>query len=446
MADQDDTSGKPGAPKPHPTAYEVVHRERVLDMFFKVDQVTVKHQKFDGTMSEARPWLVFERGDAAAALLFDPGTRDVLLVDQFRPATLGKGVGKGWLLETAAGMIPDGVNFGGKAKETPEECIIREIEEEAGYRVTELVPIANFFSSPGGTSERIFLFYAEVSETQKIAQGGGVDEGEDIQTVRMPLGEFLRKLSAREFEDPKIIIAGQWLRERRQTDEPSARVLTDPTWYRVGTSTTKQIGYLTGSIADVKNRADVWVNSENTDMMMDRFFDRSISATIRFLGAEKFANSKRVKDDPIADALAAHMRNRKFVHPATVLDTTSGQLERSHGVRRIFHVAAVEGVHGEGQQTDISILKACVEKVLHAVSQHPDGYTSVLFPLLGTGKGGFPVRSAARIIVEGIVSFLEANPRSSIERVLVLGYTIWDGDVIAGELNEHAGNKRLKKL
>jgi len=94
MADQDDTSGKPGAPKPHPTAYEVVHRERVLDMFFKVDQVTVKHQKFDGTMSDARPWLVFERGDAAAALLFDPGTRDVLLVDQFRPATLGKGVGK----------------------------------------------------------------------------------------------------------------------------------------------------------------------------------------------------------------------------------------------------------------------------------------------------------------------------------------------------------------
>ena len=445
MADPDNPEGKPGALRSHPTQYEIVHRERVLDMFFKVDQITVKHQKFDGSMSEARPWLVFERGDAAAVLLFDPDVREVLLVNQFRVPTLGKGRGKGWIVETAAGMIQDG-SSPNKRKETPQECIIREIEEEAGYRVTELVPIATFFSSPGGTSERIFLFYGEVSDAAKVAAGGGVDDGEDIQTVRLPLGEFMRKLSAREFEDPKIIIAGQWLRERRQAQERDTGVLSPAKFYGVAKSPGKQIGFLTGDIADVKNLAQVWVNSENTDMMMDRFFDRSVSATIRFLGAEKFPTTKRVKDDPIADSLAVHMRNRKFVRPATVIDTTSGELRASHGVERIFHVATVEGVHGDGQRTDISTLEACVDEVLLAVSKAKAGYRSVMFPMLGTGKGGFTVRSVAPIIVGRALSFLEANPGSPIQRVLILGYTMWDGDVLAEEIEKQVSHQRLVRI
>lgn len=437
MADQDDKSGKASALRPHPTEYEIVHRERVLDMFFKVDQVTVKHQQFDGTMSKARPWLVFERGDAAAALLFDPATREVILIDQFRVPTLGKTSHRGWLHETVAGMIPAG-------KETPEQCIIREIEEEVGYRVTELVPIASFFSSPGGTSERIFLFFAEVSDTQKIAQGGGVDDGEDIQTVRMPLGEFMRRLSAREFEDPKIIIAGQWLRERRQAQARDTGVLSPASWYRLAKSPGKQIGFLTGDIADVKGHAQVWVNSENTDMMMDRFFDRSVSATIRFLGAEKYPN-RRVKEDLIADALARLMRDRKFVRPATVLDTTAGELEETHGVKRIFHVAAVEGIQGEGQRTDISTLEACVDAVLDEISRARAKYTSVLFPMLGTGKGGFQVRAVAPLLVARAMAFLEANPATPIERILLLGYTTWDGDVIAEELQKLVDKSRLSQ-
>src|SRR5258705_3988218 len=214
----------PGSPertrqlKPHPAEVKVVSKERLLDDFFKIDRLVISHQRFDGSMSADRPWLIFERGDAAAALLFDPEDREVILVDQFRPPTIEKG--KGWLLETAAGMI--------RAGETPEACMIREIKEETGYQVTDLAPVATFYSSPGGSSERIFLFYAEVREVQQVNQGGGVDDGEAIDVITMAFNEFLRRLRNREFEDPKIIIAGQWLRDRRQSMPSEHHRITEP--------------------------------------------------------------------------------------------------------------------------------------------------------------------------------------------------------------------------
>jgi ADP-ribose pyrophosphatase len=61
-----------------PSRIEIVKRERLLDAFFKVDRVTVSHERFSGGMSEPRPFLVMDRGDAVAALLYDPERRKVL--------------------------------------------------------------------------------------------------------------------------------------------------------------------------------------------------------------------------------------------------------------------------------------------------------------------------------------------------------------------------------
>ena len=48
----------------------------------------------------------------------------------------------------------------------------------------------------------------------------------------------------------------------------------------------KQIGLIAGDITNVKV-ADIWVSSENTNMEMARFFDRSVSASIRYFGAKR---------------------------------------------------------------------------------------------------------------------------------------------------------------
>ena len=200
--------------KTKPWQYVISGKHRLLDAFFAVDEYTVSHEQFDGEMSPERSILVFERGDAVAALLYDPERRVVITVNQFRLPTHEKGRGRGWLIEAVAGMIP--VDEEGKAKEAPLQCLIREVEEETGYQLTHATPISTFFSSPGGSSELIHLFFAEVRATDKTSEGGGLAaDGEDIEVVEFPVEDFFQRLLAGEFEDPKLIIAGQWFMARR---------------------------------------------------------------------------------------------------------------------------------------------------------------------------------------------------------------------------------------
>ncbi|MGO9482965.1 MAG: NUDIX domain-containing protein [Rhodomicrobium sp.] len=193
-----------------PSRVEIIKQERLLDAFFKVDKVTVSHEQFKGGMSAPRPYLVMDRGDAVAALLYDPERRKVITVSQFRIPTLGKGHGGGWIVEAVAGMIA--TNADGSFAETPLETLIREVQEETGYHIGEAKHLCTFFSSPGGNTERTFLFYAEVGEGDKQSDGCGLKaEGEDIAIAEFGVAEFFAKLDAREFEDAKLIMAGYWL-------------------------------------------------------------------------------------------------------------------------------------------------------------------------------------------------------------------------------------------
>ena len=184
----------------------IVHcTERVFDGFFKIDAATVSHRRFDGTMSAPVRRLCFERGDAAAAILHDREAGTVIFVNQFRYPTWAKG--PGWLTEAVAGMI--------EAGEDPEACLRREVLEETGYSVEAVTPIATFYPSPGGASERIFLFYAEVSPAGRVGAGGGApDEGEDIQTLAVPVADLDRLLADGVIQDAKTIIGIQWFLRR----------------------------------------------------------------------------------------------------------------------------------------------------------------------------------------------------------------------------------------
>ena len=152
---------------------EVISRRRVFDDFFKIDEAKLRFERYDGTMSDTVRRLNFERGDSAAALLFDARSRIVYLIEQFMYPTLAKA--GGWLQTVVAGMIDE--------DETPAEAIRREILEEAGFAAERIEPIADFFVSPGGSSERIVLFCALVSDGVRVGEGGGVaTEHEDISS------------------------------------------------------------------------------------------------------------------------------------------------------------------------------------------------------------------------------------------------------------------------
>ena len=156
-------------------------------------------------MSEPVRRLNLKRGDSVAAIVMNPGTQRVILVHQFRYPTLENGLG--WITEAIAGIL--------EADEDPEEAMRREILEETGYKVSELTHIATFYVSPGGSSERIFLYYVEVNNANKIAKGGGLAaEHEDIQIVEFSLPELWAALNAGQLSDAKTIIGLMWLRDR----------------------------------------------------------------------------------------------------------------------------------------------------------------------------------------------------------------------------------------
>jgi nudix-type nucleoside diphosphatase (YffH/AdpP family) len=175
---------------------------RILDDFFKVDEAFLQFEKMDGDMSETVRRLNFERGDGVAALVFNEDTDRIILVRQFRYATHLKG--ESWVIETVAGMKG--------ADEDPEEAIIREIEDEIGYANAQLTTINNFFVSPGGTSERIYLYYAVVSNMHKVSEGGGLaSEAEDIQILEYHFEELMELMENEVITDAKTLIALLWL-------------------------------------------------------------------------------------------------------------------------------------------------------------------------------------------------------------------------------------------
>jgi len=196
---------------------EIISHRCIFDDVFKIEDARLRFERHDGSMSEPVRRLKFERGESAAALVVNAERKSVYLTEQFRYPTLEKA--GGWLIEIMAGSIEEG--------ETPIDCVRREIGEELGIdadRIERLDQVASFFVSPGGSSERIVLFCAVVTDAARIAAGGGVAaEGEDIKVLEWPLDEFLAKLQSCELTDAKTIIAGYWLKENL------ARIVRQPT-------------------------------------------------------------------------------------------------------------------------------------------------------------------------------------------------------------------------
>jgi nudix-type nucleoside diphosphatase (YffH/AdpP family) len=184
---------------------EILSQRVVFDDVYKIKEARLRFERFNGQMSTPVRRLVFERGESAAALLLNRDTQKVILIKQFRYPTYEKG--PGWLCEVVAGSVDQG--------EQPEETIRREVREEVGYQVSGLQPIATFYVSPGGSSERIVLYYAEVGDADRVAAGGGrAAEHEDIEQVELSLPELWTALQEGRIVDAKTLIAVQWLQHR----------------------------------------------------------------------------------------------------------------------------------------------------------------------------------------------------------------------------------------
>jgi O-acetyl-ADP-ribose deacetylase (regulator of RNase III) len=195
----------------------------------------------------------------------------------------------------------------------------------------------------------------------------------------------------------------------------------------------RRLAVIPGDIRRVRS-VDMWVNSENTDLRMARVTEFSTSAVIRYWGAER-DESGRVLHDVIAAELAAWSGP---VAPGTVVVTGAGALAQTNNVRHILHVAAVQGEPGAGFQP-VRDIGWCVTNTLvqaTALARADPGSRSLLFPLLGTGMAGAPLRPTARTMLRAILDFLVQEPDTPLHLIAILAYTERERSVLRQVLRE----------
>lgn len=171
------------------------------DNWYTLKKLTYEYQRKDGEW-ETQEREAYDRGNGATILLYNPLTKKVVLTAQFRLPTYINGNKTGMLIETCAGLLD---------QDNPEACIIRETEEETGYKISEVKKIFEAYMSPGSVTEILHFFIAKYNSNMKISDGGGIaEEQENIEVLELDFDNAIRMIESGTIKDAKTIILLQY--------------------------------------------------------------------------------------------------------------------------------------------------------------------------------------------------------------------------------------------
>mgnify|MGYP000852340208 FL=1 len=178
-----------------------IEKKLLSDNYYILKRVT-----FDYLMKSGK-WVnqmreVYDRGDGAGILLYNKHKGTVILIKQFRMPTYLNDNKDGFLVEVCAGLLD---------QDNPEACIIRETEEEVGYRLKSVKKIYEGYSSPGVMTEKMHFFVGEYTDDMKVGAGGGLaSEHEDIEVLEIPFEKAVGMLDNGEIVDTRTIVLLQY--------------------------------------------------------------------------------------------------------------------------------------------------------------------------------------------------------------------------------------------
>ncbi len=185
---------------------QILERESCYRGFFELQRIKLRHTLYGGGDSEPFVRELFVRGSAVVVLLYDPQRDRVVLIEQFRVGALGDGRSP-WLLELVAGIVEPG--------ETVADVARRESLEEAGCEIQDLVPIHEYWVSPGGCNESISIFCGRVDSEGVGGFFGLKHEHEDIRVQVVAADVAISAVKKGEINNAASIMAFQWLQINR---------------------------------------------------------------------------------------------------------------------------------------------------------------------------------------------------------------------------------------
>jgi nudix-type nucleoside diphosphatase (YffH/AdpP family) len=145
---------------------------------------------------------IYDSGNGASVLLYNPDSEKVILTRQYRLAAHLNRHDDGYLIEACAGLLDD---------LDPLTTIKKEIYEETGIVTDEIEEVMRCYASPGAHMELITLYLARYSDDDKKGRGGGLtSEYEDIEVLEFSYDEIAHLYQQGKLEDSKTIILVQY--------------------------------------------------------------------------------------------------------------------------------------------------------------------------------------------------------------------------------------------
>lgn len=179
----------------------VTNTEVLSDNWYVLKKISFEIQKKDGTKS-ILDREAYDRGNGATILLYNKKDKTVVLTRQFRIPTFINGNETGYLIESCAGLLD---------KDSAEDCIRKETQEETGFIIDNVEKIFEAYMSPGSVTELLYFFIAEYSKEMKLAVGGGLEEeNEYIEVLELPFQTALDMMKNGEIKDGKTMLLLQY--------------------------------------------------------------------------------------------------------------------------------------------------------------------------------------------------------------------------------------------
>lgn len=208
------TTGKKSATGFTRDDVQIIDTTECYSGFLKIDRLHLRHRLYAGGWSNTIQREIVQRAPGVGVLLYDPELDKVLMVEQFRVGCLQSATGP-WKLELVAGLID--------TDDSPQAVAIREAQEEAGVTIDTLLPMFNYYLSPGSSTEMMTLFCAifdarthvstdaqgELLETASVF--GLEEEHEDIRVVIMDREDAEKAMGSGMIDNAMSLIALQWL-------------------------------------------------------------------------------------------------------------------------------------------------------------------------------------------------------------------------------------------
>ncbi|GAA3733667.1 GDP-mannose pyrophosphatase NudK [Flavobacterium ginsengisoli] len=176
---------------------EITETKLLSDNWYLLNKVTFNYKK-ENQLVESHIREVYDRGNGAGILLYNTAKKTVVLTRQFRLPTYLNGNKSGMMIEVCAGLLD---------KDNAEQAIIRETEEETGYRLSKVQKVIETYMSPGSVTEILYLFVGEYDENMKVSEGGGLDaEQENIEVLEFTFDQAYAMIESGEISDAKTIM------------------------------------------------------------------------------------------------------------------------------------------------------------------------------------------------------------------------------------------------